>query len=578
MVNEFELQNRKDVIMRARIVRRSMLAIAFGSSSSLLLAQQPLPPDATYTYGRTTDLRSFPENAAPVQGSEKYISAPFANAEYSTNEGILDETDAKKAEVEAKEEEIAAVVQKVLKEEAEKKVKAEKEAKEKAEAEGYEVGTDLGMTASWNNGLEVASKNKDFKVHVGGRYQLDAGWFSAAQQVQQNINFPYRDGVDFRRARLRVDGTMYETMDWAAEFDFVNSFVARNQPANAFGPGFNEITVTAPTDLWWQFREVPWFGQVRIGNQKEQIGFEHIVSSRFLPFMERSYNQDTFYGGTYNGFTPGIQFFRNYGQDDMGVLSGGLFKPANNVFGNGIGDGDYSVVGRATRLLWYENEGQSLFHLGISGKQATAYGMQGLLARNITFRTRDAIRVGLSGDWPVPAGINLFGDDLQQANGEMVGVYGPWTFQSEYLVSSLQDARTTAGGPLGTNAVYHGGYIQLFYFLTGEHDHYSKQTGAFERVKPKENFFLVKNRCGGRCHGLGAWQVGARYNYLDLNDEGLNGGRLHNLTTGLNWFWNPNSKMQFNYIATYRDVSETTFAPNGSGWIHGFGTRFAIDF
>ncbi len=37
-------------------------------------------------------------------------------------------------------------------------------------------------------------------------------------------------------------------------------------------------------------------GNIRVGNQKEPVGFERLVSSRFLPFMERSYNQDVFYG------------------------------------------------------------------------------------------------------------------------------------------------------------------------------------------------------------------------------------------------------------------------------------------
>ena len=105
-----------------------------------------------------------------------------------------------------------------------------------------------------------------------------------------------------------------------------------------------KTSAVAPTDLWWQFREVPLFQTVRIGNQKEQIGFEHIVSSRFQPFMERSYNQDTFYGGSFNGFTPGIQFFRNYGENENGVISGGFFKPTNNVFAYGVGNGDFSVV------------------------------------------------------------------------------------------------------------------------------------------------------------------------------------------------------------------------------------------
>ena len=79
---------------------------------------------------------------------------------------------------------------------------------------------------------------------------------------------------------------------------------------------------------------------------------------------------------------------------------------------------------------------------------------------------------------------------------------------------------------------------------------------------------------------MGAWQVGVRYNHLDLNDKGINGGILDNWTAGLNWFWNPNMKWQFNYMETDRNVANATNAAvaSGSGWIHGFGTRLAFDF
>ncbi len=46
----------------------------------------------------------------------------------------------------------------------------------------------------------------------------------APQNVNSAINVPYGDGVDFRRARLRMDGTLYEVHEYAIEFDFVNSF------------------------------------------------------------------------------------------------------------------------------------------------------------------------------------------------------------------------------------------------------------------------------------------------------------------------------------------------------------------
>ncbi len=431
---------------------------------------------------------------------------------------------------------------------------------------------DLSMSAKWNKGLELADENKAFRIHIGGRTQLDTSWLGADEAVQNNINIPYTDGVDFRRARLRIDGTMYKYIEYAVEYDFVNSFRARNQPTSATSPDFIENTTVALTDVWWQVRDVPFFGIVRVGQQKEGIGFEHLVSSRFLPFMERSYNQDTFYGGTFNGFSPGISSTLFYGPNDTGTVHYGLYKPLNNT-----GEGDFSFVARVTKLLLYSSDDSEVLHIGVSGKQATAVGQAGIPGRVQTFRTREATRSGLSQDWSVPAGINLFGDDLQQVNAELAGIFGRWTLQSEYLVSSLQDARSNLNDPMGNNAVYHGGYVQVLRFLTDDHDHYDKERAAFDRVTPRRNFAVSKSPCGSSLTG-GAWQIGARYNYLNLNDIGLNGGVLHNQTYGLNWFLNPNMKAQINYFSTYRNVSATTSFPDGSGWGHGFGGRIACDF
>jgi phosphate-selective porin OprO/OprP len=272
---------------------------------------------------------------------------------------------------------------------------------------------DLQMTAKWNDGLELSTKDKKFRTHIGGRTQFDTAYFDVPQNVNQNINAPYGDGVDFRRARFRIDGTLYEVHEFAAEYDFMNSVRVRNQP-----PGtttFFDSTVPAVTDLWWQIKEVPIVGNVKIGSQKEPIGFEHMVSSRFQPFMERSYNQDTFYGGQFNGFQPGITIFDNYGADQNGVWHLGLFKPTNNVFGSSTGDGDFAASGRLTNLLYYANDGAELLHVGISGRQATTISSSENVGSTITYRTRDAIRSGLSADWPVPAGITLLAMTFKQS-------------------------------------------------------------------------------------------------------------------------------------------------------------------
>jgi len=68
--------------------------------------------------------------------------------------------------------------------------------------------------------------------------------------------------------------------------------------------------------------------------------------------------------------------------------------------------------------------------------------------------------------------------------------------------------------------------------------------------------------------------VGARYSYLDLNSSGIQGGMLHAMTLGVNWFLNPNAKLQLNYDYTFRE-SASGFS---NGDIQALGLRLAMDF
>ena len=96
------------------------------------------------------------------------------------------------------------------------------------------------------------------------------------------------------------------------------------------------------------------------------------------------------------------------------------------------------------------------------------------------------------------------------------------------------------------NVFVYGWYAEALYFLTGEHREYEKKSGAFGRVVPHDNL-------GSKC-GCGAWQVGARYSMANLSDSGMDGGRADDVTLGLNWFLNPNMKIQSNYVYTMRDA------------------------
>jgi phosphate-selective porin OprO/OprP len=76
---------------------------------------------------------------------------------------------------------------------------------------------------------------------------------------------------------------------------------------------------------------------------------------------------------------------------------------------------------------------------------------------------------------------------------------------------------------------------------------------------------------------MGAWQIAARYSYLDLTDENVLGGVGSNFTFGLNWFWTPFSKVQVNYINGEID-QHANVGGFTSGNYHIFGTRFMVDF
>ena len=126
--------------------------------------------------------------------------------------------------------------------------------------------------------------------------------------------------------------------------------------------------------------------------------------------------------------------------------------------------------------------------------------------------------------------------------------------------------------------------LSYFYFLTGENRSYNRQTASFVRVTPFENAIYAR---GVGLAGIGAWQLAFRYDWLDLNSGLVKGGNIHNLTAGVNWFLNPNTKIQLNYVAGFVNNTAPVAGPNnslngsrfvGDGVIHSIGTRLAWDF
>ena len=129
---------------------------------------------------------------------------------------------------------------------------------------------------------------------------------------------------------------------------------------------------------------------------------------------------------------------------------------------------------------------------------------------------------------------------------EFALVWGPLTLQAEYGVGQFYGARTTqlAGGKALNDVMITSGYAEALYFLTGENKIYDRQRGVFGQVIPKNNFKPTQGT-------YGAWQIGTRFDWTDLNSGLINGGRNENGTVGLNWFLSPNIRFQFNTVLSY---------------------------
>src|SRR5262249_52994802 len=149
-----------------------------------------------------------------------------------------------------------------------------------------------------------------------------------------------------------------------------------------------------------------------------------------------------------------------------------------NVFGVGINKTIWG--GRITALPLYEDEGARLIHVGFGT-------LNGEMPENeLRLRARPLLRNGPGYAVPILVDTgNISGSRQFTVAPEFALVYGSWTFQAEWTGQALTNA-VVANQQQGT-VFYHGGYAQLLYFLTGEHQDYDKAEGAFGRVIPNQN-------------------------------------------------------------------------------------------
>ncbi len=470
--------------------------------------------------------------------------------------------------------------------------------------QGSVFGPDVGPGSTWtNDGLTFTSKDKKFKTHLGGVVQLDLITF--APDMPGITGVPGGAGTqtstEFRRLRARADGTMYGFIDWVMEFDFALSLQNTDQlnaaaaatglrsfPTGVGVQGGNTINVIQPTTIFMTFKELPFFGNIRVGNQQDWFSLEHIESARFQDFMERSPIMDMFAGANNNGYTPGISAF-NLTKNERFGWQIGVYK--NNVYDSGftysIGDA-WTYGGRLIGTPYYDEEskGRYLVHTGFGAEYRTFNDLVSATTGfdNVRLRSRGVLRNAASTLDPnyVDTG-NFYADNQVVIDPEIAVQVGPFLFQSEYTASWMNGAKPAKNVATNLGTVFmQGYYAECLYFLTGENRDYNRLQGVFNRVVPKKIFDPKKGTWG-------AWQVGVRYDFTDGNYGLVNGGNASDMTFGINWFLNANARFQFNYVLSWvNNAPPVTFpgtvgALNGSrfvgdGPINSFGWRLDYNF
>lgn len=419
-----------------------------------------------------------------------------------------------------------------------------KEAAENAaqqEAQAAAAPNPKSFEVEYSNGLRFNRRDGQVKIKLGGRIQAD---FASIHVDGDLMNAPVLDGpggaptgdtiggdgegVELRRTRLYMSGELYDRIIFKSQFDFAGGDVTLN-------------------DQYIGMKNLPYVGTIKVGHMKQPYSLEELDSSNDITFMERSLPS------VFDSKRDFGLMVQNHFLDQRMTAALGIFAATDDGGEFFSRETNFDVSGRVTGLPYYHEDEKRLVHLGFSLVQRIAD------SQTTEFRQRPEMHLAQrylnTGDFVI--------DGSSTIAAEFAAVCGPFSLQGEWK-SRWTDRRD------GNNWEADGAYVFVSYFLTGESRAYDTRSGKFDRLSPLSPF----NPGAG---DWGAFEVGARYSWIDLQDEGMNGGEEQNVTLALNWYLFSNVMLRANYV--YADVKDTgDVLSNASGDIHTFQARAQITF
>lgn len=353
--------------------------------------------------------------------------------------------------------------------------------------------------------LTIQSPDNNWKIDIGGQLLLDAAKYFDDDPPS------LESGFEVRRARLYVEGTVWNNWDFKAQYDFTTLDKSDTRDIT----GFN--------DLYIRYTGFD-FGSITAGHFKEPFSLDQLTATKYLIFMERALP---------NALVPGRNIgisLNSYGENwtaTAGLYGGSMEQPTHDGHG---------VTGRATFSPVHKKN--DVMHFGLSGAWRSSND-----GDDVRFRARPEshetdIRLVDTG--------TIDADDFYRLGFDVAFVKGPFAIQTEYVYNKVNRAIDT-----NSDVSFDGYYIEGGWFLTGESRNYNFKGGNFKGVKPDKP--LGKG-------GLGALQLVVRYSTLNLTDEDILGGEEDNITIGLNWY----PTKQTRIIAEYINVLDVDGGKNDS--------------
>jgi phosphate-selective porin len=425
-------------------------------------------------------------------------------------------------------------------------------------------------------------RNQRPTINFGGRFDFDNAWYSHDSNLRfgNSDDTKLDDGASIRRLYVRVYGDVMPWLSYVAELNFTNIADFGREDSRtqlqSLGLGDTYLTLKYPPFLGQR-------GELRVGHIQEPFGLERLSSSNALFFLERSPAYDALLNPV--DYSDGFVFSNAY-LDDRLTFAASFARVGStiNPFGFGAGDGLYGTAVRITGLPVYMDEGRKLVHLGVAFLHRAAEKQSGNIGNRVLVRggagASQTPNILQSQDFFVRNGISLLGVEGAVVLGR-ISLSGEYVFGWAHELFEGFDG-VTYSKPRGSG-FFPGAYVEVGYFLTpGTYRRYDKRNGVWDRQHVMDP--VMSRRAGeeGWRIGPGAWQLVARYSFLDLQSPqpvqlrpaGAQPGVEHDLTLGLVWHLNTYSRFMANYVYTRINSS----SPTASGDIHGLGMRLHVDF